>query len=877
MTGQYSHRVAQNPSDPLPDLVTTNNITIAELLRANGYRTYMTGKWHLGEDAAETPWARGFQHTLGLGPSGAGAGQNAWLASTLTLTSPSNAIPARTYGTNAYDFYQPDALGDYALDFIHHHLAQEDGAPFFLYMPFQQPHFNIEAPAALADLTPPGGTSYVAIASQGWDTVRSNRYARMVAMGVIDPARYPLTPRGDSPFDISPYVEAIPGWTTLSADRRADLARRMALYTAMIDKVDQNVGRVLDRLRETGRLDNTLVFILSDNGSSAEGGVYGSAFGQYGHAPLTGSQLTNMAQPFQNDRIWLGGGWANVNNTPFRLYKRYSHEGGTLSPLVVYWPAGITNTGRWTDQQAHVIDILPTIAEVTGCAYPAQFNGHPVHPFDGHSLLPILRGQAPFPRPIGFEHEYTRAFILGDMKFVTKSFSNTDGAAPADLYELYNLATDPVEQRNLAAQHPELLYRMVTNWNAWAAAVGVPPDRWLAADLTAPAAISSDLFVDTFDRSFGTNIDASATGMSGSRVPPAGLDAAYYEGYEGGAGPSAIQVFNNRLQLGLASGMAESGLMHNFVGQDILDAGGFSVELRIHRIDGPYTDTSNRYVGFGVGLSAYAAARGGDFSTTNSFRGRATGTPVRGCSSFFAELDLDGHVQVWTNGVRADVIAVGTNAGTLTAAFAVSNFAAGGTAAATLFFDGRVLDLDSANPASVSRTFRWNRSNMNYLGLSARASTLAEVDNLAVRTLPAAGALALGHATRAGLTGADTAPDADPDADGAANLAEWATGGDPATTDGADLRPLIPIAVTNNQFWVDVRRRRDHAEAGMGYTLLCTTNLPQGIWSLAPVSMLGTTTIPGEPSYEYVRMALALMATQGTNGLFTRIRYESLP
>lgn len=483
LTGLYTQQVATEPGKPLPQMRTDDNITMAEMLRTAGYRTYMAGKWHLSTTTEQQPQQRGFQHVFTPAPDTGTI--DYWTQSRWVCRSQNNEIPTRSYGSKPYEFYSTDAIGDYAVDFLNHHFGKKDAAPFFMYLAFNAPHFNIAVDKAVAEFTPSGGQSYLSLYSQGWDVARTDRYQRMRAMGVIDPL-YVLPPMSDTHNNGNPDIVPVPAWTTLAVDRQADLARRMALYTAMIEKLDQSVGRVITRLNEGGQLDNTLIFILSDNGACAEGGVFG--FARTGsetdrslnHAPLTGTDLAEMGQPFRNDHIAIGGGWADVGNTPFRMYKQFIHEGGVRTPLIVHWPAGITNAGRWSNQSGHVIDVMRTVVAVTGATYPSQYGGHPVLPMEGENLLPIFKRQAEFSRTIGFEHDRNRGWVDGHWKLVTKNFASVDGSSPANALELYDLAADPTELHNLASSQPAQVDAMVQAWNTWAIRVGVPGERLIS-------------------------------------------------------------------------------------------------------------------------------------------------------------------------------------------------------------------------------------------------------------------------------------------------------------------------------------------------------------------------------------------------------------
>ena len=507
LTGLYPQQAAVDPAQALPNLNTANNITIAELLKANGYRTCMSGKWHLGDITARLPESRGFDEVWRYA-NGNAHSADTWNINLYQLVSPDGAITNRTYAPG--EFYQPDSIGDYCIDFLNNNAAHADGKPFFMYVAFGSAHFPIQAPKAMVDTNDP-------VYQKGWDAIRHERYTNMLAKGVIGP-NYALSPNeGTAPWSNVPSEE-IPAWNTLPADRRADLARRMAIYASMIERMDANIGRILDRLRELGQLDNTLIIALSDNGGNHEGGLFGATGGTSNASPLTGSALDYMGlsgQPI----IYLGGGWAHVSDTPLRLYKHFDHEGGIRTPMIIHWPDGVTRTNQWENQPGHIIDIMATVVDATGVTYPTQYNGHQVLPMEGRSLKPLFTTTNEVSRALGFEHEGNRAWISGSWKLVTKNFASLDGSSAADKLELYNLSNDPVELTNLAAAQPGRLLQMVTNWNNWAAHVGVPTARFInvgtALPPVSPATNANDLFVDTFDRDDDTNADAGFTGMLG--------------------------------------------------------------------------------------------------------------------------------------------------------------------------------------------------------------------------------------------------------------------------------------------------------------------------------------------------------------------------
>ncbi len=864
LTGLYTHQVADNPAQSLPNLRNDNNVTIAELLKANGYRTYMSGKWHLGNGNL-LPESRGFDQVWRYA-NGTSHSEDNWTPSAYTLVSSNGEVTNRTYG--AGQFYQTDVLGDYAVDFVDNDLVTHaDGKPFFLYLAFGAAHFPIQAPKTWADTNVP-------VYARGWDYLRNWRYTNMLAQGVID-ARYGLSPNeGTAPWSSVP-AEVILPWDSLSAARQADLARRMAIYAAMVQKMDGNIGRVVERLRQLGQLDNTLMFVLSDNGGNHEGGVYGLTGSTSNAQPLTGTALDNMGLSGQST-IYLGGGWAHVSNTPFRLYKHYNHGGGHRTPLILHWPQGLTRTNQWDDQTGHLIDIMATIVDATGASYPTQFNNHVVLPLEGQSLKPLFASTPTnVARSLGFEHESNRAWISGSWKFVTKSFPLVTGTSPTDELELYDLSKDPSEMTNLASLQPGLLSQTMTHWNAWAARVGVPSARFLTVNTNVaalvPATNASDLFVDTFNRPNQVKLDASAVGLWGSRVPPIGVNAAYYEGFEGSGSSSNLEVLNHTLYKAVG-GMIESGLMHNFTGPDIAAAGGFSVELTVQEINSDTTDSSNRYAGFGVGLAQTEAAAGGDISDPSGiiFRGKQ-GNNV-GAADFFVELDLDGNVKVWNDGALLEIIYVGQNRGTLTASFACAGFTTNDPVAVTVFFNGQPLDINSADPNSISRTFHWDRDDSNYIGFSARAASYVQMDNLGIRKLPVTGDLAINYALRHGLSGADTDPDADPDGDGISNFGEWAFGADPVAADRSTATVKGTLMTPAHDFQFDFQRLSQAASYGVHYRYFVSDDLKTWL-ETTPVEA-DVASNEDNPGYEIVTLQLPAAALVGKTQLFLRVLAE---
>ncbi len=444
LTGQYPHAVGfPGMSGSLPK----NCATIPEILRTANYRTLMVGKWHLGDPG---PIVRGFDEYYGMF-----GGYGSFWNPNLYTRRPADRTPRKF---EEGKFYSTDAFTDYALDFLDG--ARQDKKPWFLYMAFNAAHFPLHAPQAEI-------AKYAKTYAAGWDKIRAARFAKQKELGVLGTG-WPLTPRSIIPPNpvATPHSWADkenPAWESLSEDRRADLARRMAVYAAMIDRMDQNIGRVISDLKKNSELDNTLIFFLSDNGACAEWDPFGfdvlknnsevNLGTTSGDNTLhTGAELDAIGAP--GSYVSYGSGWANASNTPFRLYKHYSHEGGIATPLIVHWPAGMKRHNELDHQPGHLIDILPTCIEVSGAKYPGE-----VLPLVGRSLIPTLHKTSEPSRPIFFEHEGSRAVRNGRWKLV--------GLANKP-WELYDMEADRVELNDLASKEPTRVAELVALYDEWA-------------------------------------------------------------------------------------------------------------------------------------------------------------------------------------------------------------------------------------------------------------------------------------------------------------------------------------------------------------------------------------------------------------------------
>lgn len=421
LTGAYAHAVGM---DRQPVAIRGAR-TVAQVLRGAGYRTFMAGKHHGTQD----PLALGFERYFGLrdgacnhfNPGARREGEpqpaqkrpdRAWCVDGETL---------RGYTPEDPDFCTTDAFTDAALGYLDE--AAEDEAPFFLYVAYTAPHDPLQAPADELE-------RQLGRYDGGYAPVRAARLEKQRALGLFE----------------EPLVASAPEhgpWDTLPAAERADQARRMEVYAAMITRLDASVGRLVQRLEDQGRLDSTLILFASDNGASAEDV-------QIGDGPI--GAIDRWAS--------LQRRWANVGNTPFAKYKNHSLEGGIRTPLIAHWPAGIRARGGFVREPGHLVDLMPTLVELAGAAAPPSWQeGGPVPMVAGASLVPLLTG-APFlrPRPLFYQWQRGRAVRDGRWKLVQH------GEEP---WRLHDLVADRIEARDLAAERPELRDRLLARWEAW--------------------------------------------------------------------------------------------------------------------------------------------------------------------------------------------------------------------------------------------------------------------------------------------------------------------------------------------------------------------------------------------------------------------------
>jgi len=454
LTGLHPHKagVGLMLSDNGPEypgyrgFLTSNSLTLAEALKLANYRTYMVGKWHVGPKSQ--PLARGFDEFYGM-IHGFGT---FWKEKPAYRRLPADRA-ARAYAEG--EFYATDAFGDYATDFIRDAAEKAPEQPWFLYLTFNAPHFPLHA-------RPDDIAKDAKMYEQGWDKIREARLERQKKLGLWD-EQTTLPERSNIPpnWVATPHGWAgkqNPAWDEVPVDRQKDLARRMAIYAAMVDRMDQNIGRVLAELQNRGEMENTLILFLSDNGACAEWDPWGFDTESGPDNVLhIGAELEKMGGPETYHSY--GSGWANASNTPLRLYKHYIHEGGISSPFIVHWAAAVSPKPDWEKQPAGITDIMPTVLKVAGLEYPAHRGQFELLPLVGRSILGILQGVEQPEREFAWEHDGNRGIRHGDWKLVSVGSAR---------WELYNLSVDRLEQNDLATDHPDRVRNMAAAWQTWA-------------------------------------------------------------------------------------------------------------------------------------------------------------------------------------------------------------------------------------------------------------------------------------------------------------------------------------------------------------------------------------------------------------------------
>jgi arylsulfatase A-like enzyme len=424
LTGLYQHRAGvghMNDDRGIPAYQGHLNdqcVTIAEVLKKEGYRTIMSGKWHVGDKREYWPDRRGFERFYGI-PAGGGL-----------YFYPSTFIdrPIFRNGEQVYPdsstFYSTDAFTDEAIKFVEE--ANTDEKPFFLYLAYIAPHFPLQA-------WPKDIAKYEGKYQEGYEPIRQRRFARQKELGIVNP---------DTQLSPADYTL----WNQVDTEAEA---HKMAVYAAQLDRMDQNIGKLIQSLEDRDELDNTVIFFLSDNGACAE---------DVNRSP--GAEIGTAAS-----FVAYGQNWANVGSTPYRLYKSMEHEGGTLTPLIVHWPGGIAQEKRLVKETVHINDIMPTCLDIAGAAYPKEYKGRSILPVDGKSFAALLgKDTAAIHKDLYWEHRGNKAVRVNNWKLVKLHEKP---------WELYELGKDPTELNDLSARQPALTDSLEDVWNTWAAQSGV--------------------------------------------------------------------------------------------------------------------------------------------------------------------------------------------------------------------------------------------------------------------------------------------------------------------------------------------------------------------------------------------------------------------
>lgn len=429
-------------------------ITIPEALRTNGYRTYMSGKWHVASNLVSPtsawPLQRGFDEFFGT-IIGAGSFYD---PNTLTRGNDNAEHEAR----DDPEFFYTDAISDQAVDYVDAHSRDHADKPFFMYVAYTAPHWPLHAHES--DIA-----KYRGRFDAGWDQLRVERLRRLVQSGILKPE-----------WGLSDRDPTQPPWT--EAEEKAWLLRCMEVYAAQVDRMDQGIGRIVESLKRNACFDNTLVIFLADNGACAEDIPEGVTVDVLVNELMIARSHTRAGDPvhFGNNPTLMPGAentyqsygpaWANLSNTPFRLYKHWIHEGGIATPLIAHWPQGIRDQGGIRHTPGYLPDIMATLLDITQTPYPRERKGASVPALEGASLRPAFEADGLPDRPMFWEHEGNAAVRLGRWKLVRKF---------PDPWELYDLESDRTELNDLSARHPERVTDMLALYQAWANRCGVIP------------------------------------------------------------------------------------------------------------------------------------------------------------------------------------------------------------------------------------------------------------------------------------------------------------------------------------------------------------------------------------------------------------------
>lgn len=416
-------------------------VTIPEVLRDNGYHTYMVGKWHLGEDVGQNPYDRGFEESFILGTGGGSHWNDKKALSPLQhMEYTRNGKPVDL----PEDFYSSKNYTDSILSFIDKNKG--DNKPFFTYLSFTAVHDPLHVPKDYIE-------KYKGKFDSGWDSLWVERLENLKTLGIVS--------KDVNKFSKNPQI---PAWESLPQHLKDEFSRDMEVYAGMLEYLDMSVGRVFDYLKKEGMYDNTLIIFMSDNGANgATATLYpGNEDGKY--LSTFDNSLENRG--LKNSYIETGSGWAQASSSPYRYFKSFASEGGIKVPLIIKMPGEMQQAGQWNSGFIHVTDIMPTILEIAGAKYPETYKGNKIHPLIGESIMPVLKGDSLTVHTndgYGWELFEMKAYIKDNWKLLRLPQPFGTGS-----WELYNLKEDPAETTDLSEQYPEIKAKLMEEWYKYA-------------------------------------------------------------------------------------------------------------------------------------------------------------------------------------------------------------------------------------------------------------------------------------------------------------------------------------------------------------------------------------------------------------------------
>jgi len=445
LTGQYQHKAGIGYFDVnlgLPayqGYLNKESLTLAEVFKLNGYSTIISGKWHVGKDSLSWPQQRGFERSYGI----VGGAANYFDVQPLPFGNTPYPVTLLKNNIRQYpkddSYYFTDEIGNNAVQFLEE--QNKENKPFFLYLAFTAPHWPLQA-------LPQDIAKYKGKFDLGWDSLRTLRLERQRKLGILDEKQ-----------TIAEHDPEVPYWNKLTYDEQQFWKAKMEVYAAMLDNADQNIGKVLNKLKELKKDDNTLIIFISDNGAQGGFNTYNPT--KRGLVKNSGPIGTSGSFDYQEQN------WAYLSNTPFRQYKNNMHEGGFSSPFIAWFPKQI-KSGTIAKGTGHLIDIAPTLYEIAGIKYPSKYKGITPNPLPGKSLVPVLTGktsEVQRDEPLFWERAGNRAVRKGKWKIVS--------TYPSLQWELYDIETDRGETKDLAGHYPNIVAELAADYFKWAERTGV--------------------------------------------------------------------------------------------------------------------------------------------------------------------------------------------------------------------------------------------------------------------------------------------------------------------------------------------------------------------------------------------------------------------